>query len=60
MMNKGKKVKDHLGNEYMSVMDMCIHYHISASTFYNRRNRGWDLEKALTTPMKPKRKGRFG
>lgn len=45
---RGRAVRDHLGNEFASVRDMCRHYGISESTFGNRRNRGWTVEQALT------------
>ena len=48
-----KKCKDHLGNEYSSIKDMCAVYSIKPCT-YTRRIKvyGWSIEKALTTPVK--------
>lgn len=43
---------DHLGNEYKSMTDMCMHYGISGSTFYHRLKSGWSIEDALTTPIR--------
>lgn len=50
--NKGKrKVSvDHLGNTFNSQKEMCEHYGISDGMFEKRIERGWPLEKALTTP----------
>ena len=47
-MPTGKKCKDHLGNEYGSVAQMCKHYGISQPTYLCRINKGWSIEKALT------------
>lgn len=45
-------VKDHLGNTYANVKEMCKHYGFSLNTYYKRLNLGWDIEKILTTPLK--------
>ena len=44
---------DHLGNIYESINKMCDSYNIEPSTYHDRIKRGWDKEKALTTPIKP-------
>lgn len=44
---------DHLGNIYKSINKMCDSYSIESYTYRNRIKRGWDKEKALTTPIKP-------
>lgn len=46
--NYGKECRDHLGNKFGSRAEMCRHWHIGISVFYNRIKSGWDLEKALT------------
>lgn len=46
-MEKESKVKDHVGNEFNSVEEMCKHYGVSKSTYYNRVNSGITKEKAL-------------
>lgn len=47
-----KNCKDHLGNVYKSIKDMCDFYSISTNTYRNRiNNLGWSLEKALTEPL---------
>lgn len=46
-----RRCKDHLGNEYTSVGDMCNYYNINRSTYENRLERGMSLEDALTAPL---------
>ena len=46
-----KQSTDHLGNDYISFVDMCNHYDISANTVYARLKKGWILEDALTKPL---------
>jgi hypothetical protein len=46
-----KEVIDHLGNKYKTLGGMCHRYGIEANTFMARINKGWCLEKALTTPL---------
>lgn len=41
-------VKDHLSQEFESVVAMCDSYNIDRSTFDKRIQSGWTLEKALT------------
>lgn len=53
---EAKLVEDHLGNKYTSVSDMCRHYNINLTTYITRIKAGRTLEKALTTPVKPKKK----
>jgi hypothetical protein len=43
-----KECKDHLGNAYASITDMCKAYDVKLSTFCKRIQRGWTLEKTLT------------
>lgn len=45
---KPHKCKDHLGNEYDSVSNMCKAYNIGVSTFQSRLKRGYNLKQALT------------
>lgn len=48
-----KPCKDHLGNEFASVSEMCRHYNIPISTFHNRitnHSANYNLEQALTLP----------
>ena len=45
-----KTIKDHLGNEFHSVSDLCKHWNIGRSTYNARRKNGWSVERALTTP----------
>lgn len=49
------KVKDHLGNEYQSVIKMCNHYGISRYTYQYRISKGLTVEQAL----KPSRIQRY-
>lgn len=43
---------DHLGNEFDSIKNMCIHWGIPSHTFQYRINKGWSLKDALTTPIR--------
>lgn len=47
-MGTKKPCRDHLGNEYPSVPEMCAAYGIPFSTYTGRLSRGWTLEQALT------------
>lgn len=44
------KCKDHLGNEFKSIKDMCKYWNVSYYTVITRLNDGWSVEEALTTP----------
>ena len=47
-----RKCTDHLGNKYPSFAAMARAYGLPAGTVYTRLHTyGWDLEKALTTPL---------
>lgn len=51
-----KKVKDHLGNEFYSIADMCKYWGIMEHNYNNRvRVLNWSLEKALTTEVKDRK-----
>lgn len=58
-----KNVIDHKGVQYGSVTEMCDAYGVRVATYKYRRERGWDVEQALTTPLNsgpiapPKEKG---
>ena len=43
---------DHKGVRYSSMADLAAAYGISTPTLINRLKKGWDLEKALTAPLK--------
>lgn len=44
--------KDHLGNTYKTLNELCVAYNISVSLYCVRhRTLGWSLEKTLTTPV---------
>ena len=45
------KVEDHLGNKYQNVMEMCKFYGVKYDTYYQRLQRGWGKERALTTKV---------
>jgi len=49
-----KACRDHLGNQYNSLSEMCKQYNISINTFHSRKRRGWSLERILTTEIKQK------
>lgn len=43
---------DHLGNKFSSVEEMIKHWGISRRAYNKRRDKGWSLERILTTPIK--------
>ena len=45
-----REVKDHLGNTYASVTEMCKHYNIEPYNFRNRIKRGLSVKDALCSP----------
>ena len=45
---KGSLVKDHKGNEFRNINEMCKHWKVRKNTFQNRLNAGLPLEEALT------------
>ena len=47
-------MKDHLGNKFSSVNEMAKYWGISYFAYKGRLDRGWSLEKILTTPVKKK------
>ena len=48
-----RKCKDHLGNTFSSVKEMCKHWGIPPQVFLQRmRVSKWDAKTALTTPIK--------
>ena len=48
--NRGTLSKDHLGKMYHSTREMCKAWGVNNWTFLGRLNKGWSIEKALTTP----------
>ena len=46
------KCKDHLGNEYNTIKELCSAYSITRHAYHKRIKSGWSLEKTLTTPVK--------
>ena len=44
--------EDHKGNQFVSVNEMCRHYGIGSTTFFERLKYGHTLEEALTMPVK--------
>lgn len=50
-------VKDHLGNTFNTILEMCRHYNISSSSFHGRyKLKKWSLEDALTRPVRDTKK----
>ncbi len=47
----GKTCKDHLGNVFSSIKEMCDYYGIDKSTYNGRKRLGWSLQKILETPL---------
>lgn len=52
---RSKKSKDHLGNEFESISDMCKYYNITPSAYKDRQRKKWSLEQTLTTPLSEKK-----
>lgn len=46
-----KECKDHFGNVYHSIKDMCDFYQIKSSTYHDRIRNGWSIKDALTVPI---------
>lgn len=46
------KVKDHLGNEYSSIKEMCTAYGVTTATYFQRLHRGATMQDALETPVR--------
>mgnify|MGYP003293033231 CR=1 FL=1 len=44
-------VKDHLGNKYETIEEMCTHYGITKELWCSRKNYGWSLEHILTAKV---------
>ena len=61
MANKNYKIKckDHKGNIYESKGARARAYGLDVQIVSLRIKNGWSLEKALTTPVKTKRKSKF-
>lgn len=49
-------VTDHLGNRFTTQKAMLNHWGISEYSYRTRINKGWSLERALSTPTKTNRK----
>lgn len=45
--------EDHLGTTFKSKKEMCKHWGISVRSFDERISKGWPLQEALETPIKP-------
>jgi hypothetical protein len=46
------KHKDHLGNPYNTLQDMCDYWKIKPNAYRARRKRGLSIEEALTIPLR--------
>lgn len=46
-----KPCKDHFGNPYPQMKQMCMRYHISVRAYLGRIQAGWSLANALEKPM---------
>lgn len=51
---KEEKIVDHKGNVYNSITELAEQYGLRSDTLRGRIRRGWDLERALTTPVQRK------
>ena len=45
---------DHKGIRYPTIKEMCDAYGVRVATYMYRRNHGWDIKSALTTPLNGK------
>lgn len=48
-----KPVSDHTGQIFETIGLMCEHWNMPRTTYNARIKKGWSIEKALTTPVKP-------
>ncbi len=53
-------IRDHNGNKYKSKSQMCRSYGINIDLYNKRIQAGWSIEKALTTQIMNKRRGKYG
>ena len=51
-----KECTDHLGNTYNSIEEMVRFYRIDYSAYKKRRANGWSKERALTTPVRARKR----
>lgn len=45
-------VKDHLGHTFLGVREMYLFWGLTEWVYYERKGKGWPLEKILTTPLR--------
>ena len=45
-------VKDHLGHTFIGVREMYLFWGLTEWVYYERKGKGWSLEKILTTPLR--------
>ena len=45
-------VKDHLGHTFIGVREMYLFWGLTEWVYYERKGKGWPLEKILTTPLR--------
>lgn len=51
-----RKAIDHLGNEFAGGRkEMCAYWGITPVLFHSRDMKGWELERILTQPVRPRR-----
>lgn len=55
----GKQSKDHLGNEFSSIEEMCKYWNINRQTYDRRIRAGYSLSEALTIPVIKKVKHKY-
>ena len=49
--DRARMCKDHKGNEFKSISDMCRYYGVTTKVFSSRLRAGWSLKDALETPV---------
>ena len=54
--SSSEEVTDHTGRKFESWADLCRYYNLPFYIVKGRVERGWSMEKALTTPPRRKRK----
>lgn len=54
--NSDTRVKDHLGQEYNTTLEMCKAYSLEYATYFRRKKKGMSTEEALTKPVKKRSK----
>lgn len=56
-LNRSNNVKLLIGGKYISANEVVQRYNLTHSALYHRLNRGWSIERIISTPMRNRRSG---